>query len=139
MPPEGPSAGLTLILETLADSSCLRRNESHFRLRFTTAGGLPGPGTLLHVWTSTQDALFVSQPPVTIGPDSAFTVDLPPDSMATISTVATATHGSFPDAPIPPPTPWALPYADDFRCGRRAPIFVVCPRPTPPPHPSSRV
>lgn len=44
---------LTVIIETSADSSCLRRNLSHFTVTFTTRGGLPGPGTKLYVRGST--------------------------------------------------------------------------------------
>ena len=113
VPPDRLDA-LTVIIETSADTSCLRRNLSHFTLTFTTRGGLPGPGTTLFVWSSTQSALFRQLAPVTIAADSSFTVSVAPDSITTVSTVATAAHGSFPDSPVPANLPWDLPYADDF-------------------------
>lgn len=125
---------MTVIVETMADSSCLSRNLSYFNLTFSTGGGLPGPGMLLHVWTSTQDALFIEQAPITIGADSSFTILVAPDSLVTLSTIANATKGGFPDSPVPAEvclrglgvyhrvsycashtqTPWALPYNDSF-------------------------
>ena len=102
VPPNDLSA-MTVIIETMADSSCLSRNLSYFNVTFTTRDGLPGPGTVLHVWASTQDALFVEQPSVTIGLDSRFTVLVAPDSLITVSTIANASHGGFPNSPIPPP------------------------------------
>ena len=99
--PPGDLSAMTLIVETMADSSCLARNLSFFNLTFTTAGGLPGPGTQLYVWTSTQDALFEQQAPIAINEDSSFTILVAPDSLVTISTVSNASKGSFPDSPIP--------------------------------------
>ncbi len=113
VPPQGQS-GMTVVVETLADRSCLRRNLSNYDITLTTGGGLPGPGTVLHVWLSTQTALFVQQPSITIGPDSTFRITIEPDAMITVSTVSTAVHGSFPDSPIPAAAPWALPYNDSF-------------------------
>jgi hypothetical protein len=114
VPPQG--GGLTVIIETMADASCLHRNLSHFELTFTLAPGtnLPAPGARLYVWTSSQTALFVQQAPLTVGADGTFSLTVAPDTLTTVSTVSTAAHGEFPDAPIPAPAPWALPYADDF-------------------------
>jgi len=66
------------------------------------------------VWTSTQSALFVQQAPVVISADSTFSVFVVPDSITTVSTTAGATHGAFPDSPVPAPLPWDLPFRDDF-------------------------
>ena len=113
VPPHDLS-GLTVIIETSADDSCLRRNLSHFSLTFTTRGGLPGPGTTLFVWTSTQDELFVQRAPLVIAADSSFSLTVAPDSITTVSTTAGAQHGGFPDSPVPAQLPWALPYSEDF-------------------------
>ena len=112
--PENDLSGLTVIIETSADTSCLQRNLSHFSVTFSTSSGLPGPGTKLFVWTSTQAALFVQQAPIVIAADSTFSVAVVPDSITTVSTTAGATHGSFPDSPVPAPLPWGLPFRDDF-------------------------
>ncbi len=101
VPPDDLS-GMTLIVETMADSSCLKRQLGNFSLTFTTKAGLPGPGTELFVWKSTQYALFMQQSSITIGPDSSFTLVVEPDALVTLSTVAGARKGSFPDSPIPP-------------------------------------
>ena len=113
VPPDDLS-GLTVIIETSADTSCLLRNLSHFSLAFTTRGGLPGPGTTLFVWSSTQDELFAQLAPIVIAADSTFSISVAPDSIVTVSTTAGATHGSFPDSPIPAQLPWPLPYREDF-------------------------
>ena len=117
VPPEGGGIGLTVIIETLADSSCLARNASSFAITFTLRGAsppLPAPGATLYVWSSTQDALFVQQQSITIASDGTFSVSVEPDAMVTVSTVATARHGSFPASPIPPPASWPLPFHDTF-------------------------
>ena len=116
VPPVGDPPGLTVIIETMADRSCLHRNLSHFNITFKVRGGLPGPGTRLYVWRSTQSALFVEDAasPLTIAADSTFTVGIAPDALVTVSTVAGASHGSFPEAPIPALAPWPLPLRDDF-------------------------
>ena len=113
VPPDNLS-GLTVIIETSADTSCLRRNLSHFSLTFTTRGGLPGPGTTLFVWSSTQDELFVQLAPLVIAADSSFSLTVAPDSITTVSTTAGARHGGFPDSPVPAQLPWSLPYSEDF-------------------------
>jgi hypothetical protein len=113
VPPEG-KLGLTVIIETFAETSCMIRNLTDLMLTFTTTNGLPGPGTILYVWTSTQTELFVQQPSIIISPDSTFTVFLTPDSIMTVSTISTARKGNFSDSPIPSMQPWPLPYNDDF-------------------------
>lgn len=112
VPPQGE--GLTVIIETFAETSCLQRNLTDLTITFTTTGGLPGPGTVLYVWTSTQTALFIQQPNILISHDSTFTVTLYPDSMMTVTTIATGNKGNFSDSPIPALSPWPLPYADNF-------------------------
>lgn len=66
--PSDSLAGLTVIIETLNNvGGCLERNMSFVDLGFTTRGGLPGPGTVLHVWATTETAyvcvLRVPRPP----------------------------------------------------------------------------
>ena len=112
--PENDLSGLTVIVETSADRSCLQRNLSHFSLRFTTRGGLPGPGTVLYVWSSTQSSLFAQLAPLTIDDSSSFSIEVAPDSITTVTTVSTGNKGSFPDSPVPADVPWELPYSDDF-------------------------
>jgi len=112
VPPQGE--GLTVIIETFAETSCLKRNLTDLTITFTTKGELPGPGTMLYVWTSTQSALFVQQPNIVISQDSTFTVTILPDSMMTITTIATGNKGNFSDSPIPAQSPWPLPFSDDF-------------------------
>lgn len=106
--PENDLSALTVIVETSADRSCMQRNLSHFSLRFTTRGGLPGPGTVLYVWSSTQSSLFVQLAPLTIDDSSSFSIEVAPDSVTTVTTVSTGNHGSFPDSPVPADLPWYL-------------------------------
>jgi hypothetical protein len=46
VPPEGPSAGFTLVVETMGKAAA--------NATFALGGGLPGPGTTVHVWQTTQ-------------------------------------------------------------------------------------
>jgi hypothetical protein len=107
-------ADMTVILETLDQDGCLNRSVADLAVTFTTRGGLPGAGTTLHVWLTTQTSYFVEQPPITIAADSTFRVVVPPDSMMTVSTVSTARKGAFPDSPIPAAAQWPVPYSDSF-------------------------
>ena len=109
-----PAADMTVIIETLDQNGCLNRSAADLLLTFTTRGGLPGPGTTLYVWMTTQSSYFVQLAPVTVAADSTFSVAVPPDCMMTVSTVATASKGAFPDSPIPAAAPWPIPYADNF-------------------------
>jgi hypothetical protein len=68
---------------------------------------------VLHVWLTTAAAQFVQQSDVVIGADGTFTIFMAPDSMATVTTLTGQAKGSFPD-PIPAPTVFPVPYADDF-------------------------
>ena len=105
----------TLVLETL-HGACLRCSghpSPAYDLTFSLSQGLPGPGTTLHVWQTTQDAPFVRLSDVTVAADGSLSIHIPADAMVTLSTVATAGHGA-PSAPIPFDSPFPLPYADDF-------------------------
>ena len=46
VPPVGPSAGFSLVLETVGKAGG--------NLTVQLTGGLPGPGTTLHVWQTTE-------------------------------------------------------------------------------------
>lgn len=106
----------TLILETLK-GACLRCSTGATaaqNLTFTLGAGLPAPGTALKAWLTVQGAPFVAQPDVTVGAGGTLSAAIPADAMLTLSTIATASHGAFPDAPIPADAPFPLPYASDF-------------------------
>ena len=104
--PPGDLSGVTLVVETMG-------LPAQPGLEFQLAGGLPGPGTLLHVWATTDASRFVPLGDLVVSPNGTFTVDVPADAIVTVSTVATASHGQ-PSSPIPPPAPLVLPYSDDF-------------------------
>ena len=98
----------------MVNDACIARDYSDFQLNFTTVSPLPGPGTVLYVWRTTQADYFVRDATtLTIDQNGHFSINIQTDSIVTISTEARATHGSFPD---PPPTAaaWPLPYADNF-------------------------
>lgn len=97
---------LTLIIETMG-------LPAQPGLQFELTGGLPGPGTPLHVWATTNATRFVHVADVVLSGNRTFSVDVPADSIVTVSTVSTAVHGQ-PSSPIPAPAPFALPYADHF-------------------------
>lgn len=85
---------------------CTQCSHSHTRFQTHTVNR--------YVWSSTQSALFRQLSPLIIAADSSFSLTVAPDSITTVSTVATASHGSFPDSPVPANLPWPLPYSDNF-------------------------
>lgn len=105
VPPEGPSGGFTMVLETIGASGGV--------VNVTLSGGLPGPGTSLYVWQTTSTAYFVAQPSVVVGAGGVFSVTLPADGVVTVTTVSTGFHGTA-STPVPSPAPFPLPYSDDF-------------------------
>jgi hypothetical protein len=76
-------------------------------------GGLPGEGTVLHVWRTNATRQFWQDQDITVGSGGAFSVFVARDEIVTVSTVSTAAHGGS-LASIPPPASFPLPYADDF-------------------------
>jgi hypothetical protein len=105
-----------LVLESM-QGNCLRCSGGATQaqtLTFALTNGLPAPGTALKAWLTVKGNSFQPQPDVSVAADGSITVDLPADGMLTVSTIATASHGAFPDAPIPPAAPFPLPYADSF-------------------------
>jgi hypothetical protein len=46
VPPEGPASGFTLVVETMGKPGAV--------VEVALLGGLPGPGTVVHVWQTTQ-------------------------------------------------------------------------------------
>ena len=110
------SADFTLVLETM-QGNCLRCNggaTAEQTLVFALTNGLPAPGRVLKVWRTVQGASFEAQPDITVSAAGTITVTVPADGMLTVSTVSTASHGGFPDSPIPADAPFPMPYADDF-------------------------
>lgn len=108
-------ADFSLILESL-EGACLRCAGGAVPaqdLVFTLRGGLPGPGTSLAVWQTTETALFVQLADAVVAADGSLSLHLPADAMLTVSTLRTARHGSF-AVPIPASAPFPLPYADSF-------------------------
>lgn len=113
VPPTG--VGVTVILETL-EGACLRCGgelpSPPTLYTFQLVGGqLPGPGTVLNVWSTNSTAYFVEQPGVTVRADGTFDVLLPTDAMVTVSTMQ-GFHGAHPTPP--PSAPFPTTYADDF-------------------------
>ena len=107
-PPSLPGccSDMTLVVETMGKAAAPGT-------AFSLVGGLPGPGSRLHVWQTTQDAWFVALPDVVVAADGSLSLDLPADGIVTATTLATGSHGQ-PASPIPAPAPFPLPYADDF-------------------------
>jgi hypothetical protein len=106
----------TLVISTLQGAClhCAGINATLQTVAFHTVG-LSSPGAALQLWTTNQSALFVYAGTVTLDADRSFTLVIPPDSMLTVSTIATAAHGSHP--PPPPAAPFPLPYSDSFDAG----------------------
>jgi hypothetical protein len=107
-------SGLTIIVETLQNNDCIARNYTNFDLTFKLTNGLVGPGTVLHVWATTSTSYFQPLADVTVAADGTVSILVDADAIVTLSTTAGATHGSFPDSPIPAAAPWPLPYSDTF-------------------------
>lgn len=105
VPPEGPASGFTLVVETMGKPGAV--------VEVALLGGLPGPGTVVHVWQTTQAAYFVALPDLVVSPSGTLNVTLPPDGVVTITTVGGGGRGS-PRTPVPAPAPFPLPYFDDF-------------------------
>lgn len=110
-------SGLTIVIEKVAGPcKCMPANVSAPTdgvASFATGAGLPGAGTVLHVWRTNETHQFWQDSDITIGLDGSFSVAVPRDSIVTLSTVSTAAHGG-PSAPIPAPTAFPVPYADNF-------------------------
>ncbi len=83
-------------------------------LTFKTRGGLPGPGAVLQLWRTNETAQFWRDADVAIAADGTFSVFVPRDSFATLSTLPGAAHGGAAPAAIPAPAPFPLPWRDDF-------------------------
>lgn len=85
---------------------------------FRAIGGLAGAGVVLHVWRTNATHQFTRDEDITMASDGTFQVFMPADSVATVTTLATPSRsrgevvGGL--SPIPPSTPFALPYADAF-------------------------
>ena len=93
-------SAFTLVVETL-QGNCLRCHGGSTAaqdLVFSLAGGLPGPGAVLQVWQTTQDAPFVRLADAAVAGDGTLSLHIPADAMVTVSTIATAGHG-VPSAP----------------------------------------
>ena len=114
--PEADLSGVTIVVETMQGERCSSapaRAPTNYSLTFSLSGGLVGPGTPLHVWRTTERSWFAQEADVAVGADGAFTVEVGPDQLLTVSTVASARHGAHP-APPPSGEPFPLPYKDDF-------------------------
>jgi hypothetical protein len=116
VPPAGSPPGLTLILETLNNNACTRRNLTNVdvTVKLAPGTGMPPPGTTLQVWSTTSEAYFVRLADATVGADGSFALHVPADAIVTVSTTAGAAHGSFPSSPIPAAAPFPIPYTDGF-------------------------
>ena len=116
VPPAGSAAtDFTLVIEKL-EGACLHCDSppvADGAAAFATAGGLAGPGARLQVWRSNATRQFWRDADVVVAADSTFSVFVPRDSVVTVSTVAGARRGA-PAAPVPPPAPFPLPYAEGF-------------------------
>ena len=82
---------------------------------FSIAGLSPGRAlpTALHVWLSTEGALFRQQADVPVAADGSFSVTIPNACMMSVTT--TSGQGWLaPASPIPASAPFPFPYAEDF-------------------------
>lgn len=115
VPPAGPSAGMTLILETFSQTGRCQTDSvaDSQTITFTLAGGLPGPGTSLFLWSTNETSQFIALPNVVVDANGQFTITIPAETMLTVTTVSGGRKGT-PAAPIPPSADFPLPYADDF-------------------------
>lgn len=117
VPPDGTS-GFTLVIEkAVGPCKCTQPpnagDTADGVATFVVGGGLPGPGTALHVWRTNETVQFVRDVDVTVEADGTFSVFVARDSVVTVSTVTTAGRGS-PAAPVSSPAPFPLPYSDTF-------------------------
>lgn len=114
-PPTG--TGLTLILETFGSKAgrCAQKDATGVQnvTFFLQNSPLPGPGATLFVWQTNETDYFIQLDDITVGPDSSFSIQIAPFSMVTITTVSGGKKGT-PSFPIPPSSPFPLPYNDDF-------------------------
>eukprot|EP00041_Stephanoeca_diplocostata_P026891 m.733057 g.733057 ORF g.733057 m.733057 type:complete len:1032 (+) comp23069_c0_seq3:161-3256(+) len=83
--------------------------DAHVTLRLSNI--LTGTRSL-DVWSTTPDAPFAHVGTVTPGPDGRYDLTLYGNTIYTVSSVSTATHGNYSDVPLSSPMP--LPYHDDF-------------------------
>jgi hypothetical protein len=111
--PTGAAGGFALILESMDTTACGEGATGDQALTFVLTGGLAAAGATLHVWMTTQSAMFQQMADITVGADGSFQVYLPLDAMMTITTTTGQAHGRAANA-VPPPAPLALPYADNF-------------------------
>jgi len=115
VPPAG--SDVTLIVESLA-GDCLRCQVSRpvdQNVTFVFPPAVAPPGTVLHVWMTSETSWFTQQADVTVGAGGDITVFVPADTMWTFSTLATAAHGAHP--PPPNATAFPFPYFDAFDAG----------------------
>lgn len=117
VPPVGSPPGLTVIIETfVASSRCMGvKPTAPQALVFALSGGAPLPpsGTVLSVWQTTETALFVQLPDITIAEDGTFAITAEVDAIVTLSTTRGARKG-VPTNNVPPSAPFPLPYGDAF-------------------------
>ena len=123
----GAPAALTIVVEKMSSehSSCVRPHLSPYPTAdetaiFQLAGHLKGAVTQLNVWYThfayhAGDATveFQQLAPITVAADGTFSLRVTVDSMYTLTTVATGSKGSFPDA-MSAPTLVPAAWTDDF-------------------------
>ena len=118
--PQNDTSEMTIVIEKITSVTCkCNLNTSAYVsdgvVNFTVlpSGGLPGGATVLHVWRTNETVQFVQDADIIINSDGTFSVFVARDSIVTLSTLSSATHG-VPSAPIPMTAPFPLPYADNF-------------------------
>lgn len=125
--PLGEGFALHVVKISLDHASCTRPQlpasqggVSAENITFVLRGDmLMPPGTKLACWRSNFEQempiLFEQQADITVGPAGTLQLDVAVGDYFTVSTVRTARHGGFVDAPVPKPQPRSpLPVMDDF-------------------------
>lgn len=69
--------------------------------------------TQLYVWSTTQLVPFQQQANVIVNIDGTFTIQIPADSMVSVTTT-TGQSAPTPKTPVPPSAPFPFPYSDSF-------------------------
>ena len=134
------AAAYTIVIEKFSSerSSCVRPHLNPYPsapelATFQLAGHLRGAVTTLQVWMThfayhagdvTEE--FVSLPPITVGADGTFALNITVDSMYMLTTLTTGAKGSFPGTQ-PTPTLFPAAWVDDFnacRISSEAPYFT---------------
>jgi len=118
--PQNDTNDFTIIIEKIATPPCkCSPNGSSYvsdgiaTFSILPIGGLPSTNTRLHVWRTNETNMFYQDNDIVINSTGMFSIYIARDSIVTISTLSSASHGE-PLHPIPASSSFPLPYFDNF-------------------------